>query len=147
VNWAASSVLGTATYRINSKAATRYLAQSTTASTNSEDIYNDHFAYQGPEVGMQFTQKLPWDVRAVVAAAYQSKKFGAPAYDISGNIVADRRRDRHTIVEFTVTKPFDIGGGLQVELMLECGALRNQSNDNYSDYSTRSIAVALGMGF
>ena len=145
--WEQSSLGYSALFRISSKSPSRYIAQFTTNSTLSEDIYNDHFSYEGFETFLVYTQKLPLEISAVLSLSLQKKKFGAPAYSLNGDEIAPKRKDLRSAIELGVSRPFELGQGFSLELSLEFGALRNQSNDDYSDFGTFNFGVGIGIGF
>jgi hypothetical protein len=145
--WSATSLTYDILLRINSKTPGRYLAQSTTASGLNDDIYNDQFSYAGWETKLNLTQKLFADVQATFLLEFQRKKFGAGAYTLSGDLTSNNRLDRRTTAELTLARSFDLFEGFQAEVLVLAGLMRNQSNDEYSDFSARHIAFGLGAGF
>lgn len=145
--WEESSLGYSALFRINSKAPSRYIAQFTTNSTLSEDIYNDHFSYEGFETVLAYTRKLPFDILTSLSLSLQKKRFGAPAYDLNGNEIHAKRKDLRSAIELGISRPVELGNGLALELSLELGALRNQSNDDYSDFGSFNFGVGVGIGF
>jgi hypothetical protein len=145
--WSATSLVYDFLVRINSKTTSRYLAQSSTASGLNDDIYNDQFSYAGWETKLNLTQKLFAGVEGSLLMEFQRKKFGAGAYTLSGDLTSDHRLDRRTTAELTLARSFDLAEGFQLEVLILAGVLRNQSNDEYSDFSARHIAFGLGIGF
>ncbi len=146
-SWSGSSLGWYTVVRINSNTPPRYIAQVSTNSTSSEDIYNDHFSYSGLESTVSYKQNLPLGVAASIVLALQKKTFNAPAYDLSGNEIEPKRKDLRGGIEIGFSRPFDIGNGFALEVSVEGGVLRNKSNDNYSDFSTLSAGVGIGIGF
>lgn len=145
--WSETSVAYDLLLRINSKNAPRYLAQSTTASGLNEDIYNDQFSYAGWEMKLSAEQQLIAGIKANVVLELQRKRFGAASYDLVGNQTSVNRLDHRTSAELTLTRNINLFDGVDLELLLLGGLLRNESNDEYSDFSARSVAFGLGIGF
>jgi hypothetical protein len=145
--WSETSLAYDFLVRINSKNAPRYLAQSTTASGLNEDIYNDQFSYAGWETRLSVSQQLLAGIQANAVLEFHRKRFGAASYNLIGNQINANRLDLRTLAELTLTKSINLIDGVDLELLLLGGLLRNQSNDEYSDFSSRSIAFGLGVGF
>jgi len=144
--WPETSIAYDILVRVNSKKAPRYLAQSTGASGLNEDIYNDQFSYAGWETKLTVSQQLFAWIQASALVEFQRKKFGAAAYNLGGDQTSNNRLDLRSIAELTLTKTISLFQGVDLELTLIGGLLRNQSNDEYSDFSAASIAFGLGMG-
>lgn len=131
--------------RVNSKTPPRYLAQST--SGLNQDIYNDQFSYSGWETRLTVNQSLPAGFKANAVLEFQRKRYGAAAYNLSGDQIGKNRLDLHTSGEMTFSKSISLFEGVDVELLLFGGLLRNQSNDEYSDFSALNVAFGFGVGF
>ncbi len=145
--WERNSVLAGFIYRYNPTTATRYVAQYASSTTLSEDIYNDHFAYEGPEASLMFTQAFPLRISSVFQLQWSSRTYSGPALSLDGVQTADRRKDSHLGFEVTVSKAFAIFDGVDLEVSLSGAAARNQSNDAYNDYSGSAVAAGVAIGF
>lgn len=145
--WEKSSALLGVVYRYNPTTAIRYVAQYVNTSTLSEDIYNDHFAYEGPEAGFKFTQSLPYRITANLQLQWASRTYGAPALSLDGAQVASNRKDNLSVVEATVSKAFEIAEGVDLDLNLTGSAMRNRSNDEYNNFSAGAVVVGVAIGF
>ena len=146
-SWPEGSVQSEILYRHNLGTRTRYLAQYANTTFLSEDIYNDHFSYAGPEGRVVYRQQLPFGLRSTVNGEAQKKQFTAPALDLEGTQIADRRADNRLYVEWELARSIHIAGDLDLEIALTTAYLRNQSNDDYNDFSAFSVATSFGLGF
>jgi len=145
--WTGSSLSTGVTYRYNPHSTARYLAQYVSSSILSEDIYNDHFNYQGPHVQLAYRQDLPLGFMSTLTLELQRKTFDAPAFNLDGDEISNKRRDLRSSAEFLISRSIDLFDGASLELSLLSGLLRNQSNDDYNDFSAFSILAALGINF
>jgi hypothetical protein len=133
--------------RLNSKNPSRYLAQTTTASGLNQDIYNDEFSYEGWEAALTLVSPLIADIKATARVELQRKKFGSEAYTLAGDMIAANRKDNRRSLELTLARSLVICAGMDLEVTATAGYLRNESNDEYSDFSCVSTAIGLGIGF
>jgi len=145
--WGSFLADGQLLYRYNPRGATRYLPQYVNSSLLTEDIYNDFFSYQGPEGKISLLQNFPLGVKAVLVFDASSRKYSAPAFDLDGVESAQKRKDLRSLVELTISKAVPLSEGTDLEVTLQGGFLRNQSNDAYNDYSTAAVSLGLGIGF
>lgn len=135
-------------YRYNPKTLTRYLAQYANTSMLSEDLYNDFFSFQGFESKIALDQPLPWNMQMSAEYNFQQKNFEAPALTLDGvQKGIDKRKDLTNSVEVYVSKNFTLFEGLSLDVMLGSGVLRNQSNDDYNDFSSYHFTATIGIGF
>ncbi len=134
-------------FRRNPGLPSRYLAQYANTSILSEDIYNDHFSYEGPEVQLRVKQRLPFGLQSILTLEHQRKEFGAPAVSLVGDQIAAHRLDFRNSVELYLSKYIELSESLGLDIALGSEFLRNQSNDDYNDYSLYQISLSLGIGF
>jgi hypothetical protein len=146
-SWAEGSFQSEITYRHNLGTSTRYLAQYVNTTFLSEDIYNDHFSYTGPEIRMICRQLLPWGFRSLLNVEGLRKEFSAPALDLEGTQIANRRVDNRVFTEWELSHAIHLSGNLDMEITVTTTFARNQSNDEYNDFSAFSIAASMGIGF
>jgi hypothetical protein len=125
----------------------RYLAQQSSASLVGDDIYNDFFSYEGPELRMRLTSTLIGKIQMIVEAGVQHKRFAAPALSLTGDVLASHRADLRTSIEMYVSRYFELLDGIGIDLFVDAGFVRNQSNDSYNDHSGSSVSAGLGIGF
>jgi hypothetical protein len=132
-------------YRYNPKTRTRYLAQKNDAGMN-EDIYNDFFSYDGPEGRVKFSHPLFLGLQMMAEIALTQKNFEAPALNIDGEKINDHRKDLNSSVDLFISRPINIFGNFSVDIIAGAGYVRNQSNDNYNDFSSYSFSGGIGIG-
>ncbi len=145
--WKAGSLSTELLYRYNVTTATRILSRTADTSPINEDLYNDFFSYGGLESRLTLRQKLPASVQVTVAVNHLRKRFGAPAYDLLGAQIAGTRMDNRTEVEFYVSRYFPLSEDLGMDLAISGGAVRNESNDRYNDFSGWMMGFSVGVGF
>jgi hypothetical protein len=145
--WGTGALRGTFGYRTNLGTESRYLAQYANSTFLNEDIYNDHFSYEGPDARLFFRQTIPGKIQVNVAATAQRKRFSAPALALDGTQTADNRIDLHGNVDVTVSRYFSLSDAIGLDAGITGTLARNQSNDAYNDYSAQSIAISFGIGW
>jgi hypothetical protein len=134
-------------YRYSPTTAVRYVAQYVNTSMLTEDIYNDHFAYEGPEAGFKFSQTFPSRFTSALQLQWASKKFDVPALTLDGVQTGEKRKDTLLAFEMTISKAITISDGVDLEVILTGNAMRNRSNDEYNDFSGSAVTVGLALGF
>ncbi len=134
-------------YYYNPKISVRYLAQYANTSMLTEDIYNDHFSYEGFQTKMRVKQIIFLNIQVLFDVEFHTKKFGAPALNLLGEKIATNRQDIRTSAEIYMSRYFNLTDGLGLDIYLSGSALRNQSNDHYNDFSLYSISGGIGIGF
>ncbi len=134
-------------YRFNIGEGTRYLAQYTNTSILSEDIYNDYFSHDGPSARLVLRQRLPLNIQGIVSIEVARKVFSAPALDLNGDQTAANRVDLDSTLELYLSRYVELGMGFGLDVAFSAAAGRNQSNDDYNDYSLTSVAVSVGIGW
>jgi hypothetical protein len=134
-------------YRLNIGGGTRYLAQYTNTSILSEDIYNDYFSNDGPAARIVLRQRLPLDIQGLVSLDVTRKVYSAPALNLNGDQIAANRVDLDTTLELYLSRYVELGMGFGLDVAFSAAAGRNQSNDDYNDYSLTSVAVSVGIGW
>jgi hypothetical protein len=145
--WANGSLQVGFVYRYNPKTTIRYVAQYVNTSTLSEDIYNDHFTYDGPEAGLRYSQAFPLRITSALQLQWATHSYGAPALTLDGIETGSPRKDTRLSLELTVSKAIAISDGVDLEINLTGSAMRNQSNDEYNDFSASTVAAGVGIGF
>ncbi|MDP2209348.1 MAG: hypothetical protein Q8K98_11370 [Bacteroidota bacterium] len=145
-DWNNTGIETSVLYRYNPKSSIRYLAQYANTSILTDDIYNDHFSYRGIEAKLRFKQILPFNINMLFDIAYQQKRFEAPALNLIGEKISTNRKDIRSTAEIYLSKYIDIIDGLGIDLYLSGIILRNQSNDNYNDFSLCTTSAGFGIG-
>jgi len=134
-------------YRRNPGLPTRYLAQYANTSILNEDIYNDHFSFEGPDFSVTARHALPLKLQGILTIGYQRKLFGAPALNLQGTEISGHRIDHRSFIEVYLSRYFEVTEGLGMDVAFSGTAMRNQSNDDYNDYSLIQTGLSIGVGF
>lgn len=133
----------TAQYQLNLQKDSRYLS-SEYGVISDDELFDDHYGYEGPQVNVMLTQLLPAGIVMKISGGRQVRNYSErPAYDLAGNQTADARADKRrffsTQLEKTV-KPLGFSLGLAFDY------IRNESNDLFYDYTNNTFAVQLSLG-
>jgi len=145
--WSRASIGAEFLYRLNFGTSTRYLAQYANTSILTEDIYNDHFSYEGPEIQTTYKRTTWFGIQSMITVALQRKNFGAPAFDLAGDQIGNHRKDLRSSAEAYISKYFKLFEGSGLDISVGAGAVRNQSSDDYNDYSALNISMSVGIDF
>jgi hypothetical protein len=147
IGWTNGSLEGEILYRYNPNSSARVLTRTPGTATINEDIYNDYYSYSGPEAQVKFHQVLPATIQATISLEHQRKHFGAPALRLDGEEIALSRLDLRRSIELYLSRWFALSDELGVDLALSASVLRNESNDDYNDFSSWTIGLSAGLGF
>jgi hypothetical protein len=142
-----TDVAVSAVYRRIPRSSTRYLAQTSGTSLLTEDIYNDQFSSEGFEFHAHVEQALAWKIKAIVDAGFQNKSYEAPALDLFQVEIDSRRTDIRSEVELYLSRYFELSENFGIDAFLGAGFVRNQSNDDYNDFSSSIFSFGIGIGF
>jgi hypothetical protein len=145
--WNGGSIAVGFTYRNNLGSASRLLAQYVNSSFLTDDIYNDYFSYGGEELAIRFNQDLPFGLEAIFSGEIVRKTFNAPAFNLAGNQTSDHREDLRTEQELYLQKFINISDHAGLGFFLSGTLVRNQSNDDYNDFSGWSLSAGVSIGF
>lgn len=127
-------------YQVNLRKDTRYLG-STTGLIADDEIFDDHYGYEGPQASVMLTQILPWDIKARLAGSWQQRTYSTqPAYDDAGTQLAAHRLDTRSAVNLTVTVPVP---ALRCTIGLAYDRIWNASNDPFYAYTNNAFTVQL----
>ena len=137
----------TLSYRYNLRSAVRYLAQYAGANALSQDLYSESFSFEGPEAKFKFNQTLPLNIRFSFEGLFQYQTYKAPALNLNAEQIADNRKDIRSSADVSIARYFALSDDFGFDITLSGGMLRNQSNDDYNDYSTYYASFALGISF
>ena len=134
-------------YRDNLKSSARYLAKYVNTTFLTEDIYNDFFAYSGFETKAVYNVKMLWDLQLNIETLLSSRKLNLPAFDLTGEEKNSKRKDLRSNIEIGLSRSFELSDGVGLDVTLTGGILRNQSNDNYNDFTSNYFSLGIGLGF
>ncbi len=145
--WEGGSAQSEFLYRIDPGSSTRVLAQYTNSTLLGEDLYNDFFSHSGPEFKLAFRQKLPLGFSVSIDAVAQRRKYLSPGFTLEGLESASERIDLRGSVELSLTRWVALGESFGIDIGVNGGVLRNQSNDAYNDFSEYQYSLVVGAGF
>jgi hypothetical protein len=132
----------TGQYQLSLDKESRYLTFDDGVVTDDE-IFDDHYGFDGPLIGLTATQILPADVQIRATGSIQERQYSnRPAYDLAGTLVASQRIDTRGVLSLSVDKSFP-SLGLRASLVYD--HINNASNDAY--YSYRNDALSLWLSF
>lgn len=142
-----SSFLSSILYRWMPRPAVRYLAQHSSTSLMTQDIYNDFFSYQGPEAKLYAVTRLFFNIQFTLEAGCQYRRYEAPALTLAGTEIGKNRSDMRSSAEISLSRFFTLSGDFGCDLTWMTELTRNQSNDDYNDFSFYAVTVAVGISF
>jgi hypothetical protein len=133
----------TAQYQLNLQKDSRYLS-SAYGVISDDELFDDHYGYEGPQVNVMLTQLLPAGMVMKISGGVQERNYSErPAYDLAGIQIADERADNRRVFSAQLEKTFK---SLGFSLGLAFDYIRNQSNDLFYDYTNNAFAVQLSFG-
>jgi hypothetical protein len=145
--WDQASVGGHVLLRINPRWVTRYLANEAASTILTDDIYNDFMSYEGLELRLHGQFGLPLDLRANCAITLQQKKFNVPAMSLDGMESIANREDLRMSFETSLSRNINLSETFSMDVTLNFHQMRNQSNDEYNDFSGHAVSLSVGVGF
>jgi hypothetical protein len=132
-----------ATYQWNIKKESRYLLFQD-GSIPDDAVFDDHYGYEGLLLNAMLTQVLPFESRIRASLSRQDRLYSTlPAYDLTGAIVSDKRKDTRTAFTLQLKKDFE---ALGVTLNAVYDYIVNDSNDGYFNYTNQAITLSISVG-
>ncbi len=133
----------TAQYQVNLQKDSRYLS-SEYGSISDDELFDDHYGYEGPQVNVMLTQLLPAGMVIKISGGTQKRNYSErPAYDLDNNQIAGERADTRKVFSTQLKKIFE---SLGFSLGLAFDYIRNESNDLFYDYTNNALTVQLSFG-
>lgn len=132
----------TGQYQANLRKEARYLALEGGILTDDE-LFDDHYGYEGPMGSAMLTQLLPADFRFRAYGSVQERRYSnRPALNLQGLQVAPQRIDTRSAISLSLDKGFP-SLGLLASLVYD--RITNTSNDAF--YSYRNDALSMRLTF
>lgn len=132
----------TGQYQFNLQKESRYLSAEDGV-ISEDELFDDHYGYQGPQVSVLLTQLLPAEMVLKISGGVQEKGYAArPAYDLQGNQTATERNDSRQVFGLQLEKTFSRPG---FTLGLRYDRIRNASNDLFYDYTNNAVTAQLAL--
>jgi len=139
--------------RVNPRNRNRYLSDLGESVLNNEELFDDHYSFVGQEGKIQLKQLLPGENSLTLLLSARTRKFnGRPALDLEGLLLpnGENRLDKALFFTAEFSSRFSIGSFSMledVELSIQAGAGRNDSNDRYYKYDSAWFSVSTGKVF
>lgn len=144
--WEGGNFFTTASYRFNAPTSLHALVLNVQSRSLNEDLYNDHFSYNGPDVQMELHQIFPFNIQVALSVDWSIRRFEYPAFDLAGYAVSSQRTDTRSSTDIYIARSFPVSERLSLECAIGMNFMRNRSNDAYNDYSLSSISLIIGAG-
>jgi hypothetical protein len=145
--WESGNIWAEVVYRINPKQSVRQFLPDSTFSSLTDDLYNEEFSYEGAAATIRLNQTIENFANCLFTVSASQKKYSAEAFDIRGNEKGKKRRDIVWECEMYCSHFFSLSPNFGVETYVDAQYVRNQSNDEYNDFSSWSLSAGLGIGF
>ncbi len=134
----------TGQYQISLEKESRYLTFSDGRLTDDE-LFDDHYGYEGPLGSLLVTQLLPADIRLLISGTIQLRRYSdRPVYDLAGAVVAPQRIDNRSTFSVSIDKPIE---SLGLRLTLVYDHIINASNDGFYDYRNNAVAARISFAY
>ena len=130
----------TGKYQLSLVKESRYLTFEDGILTDDE-IFDDHYGYEGPLASLMVTQLLPAGLRLRATGSIQERHYSdRPAFDLLGVQIASQRIDTQSILSLSFDKAFP-SLGLQASLVYD--HIINASNDPFYSYRNHALSLWL----
>jgi hypothetical protein len=134
----------TGQYQVSLLKESRYLTFVDGRLTDDE-LFDDHYGYEGPLGSLMLTQLLPADIRLRISGTLQQRQYSdRPAFDLAGIQLAPQRVDNRSTFSLSVEKPFE---SLGIRLTFTYDHIINASNDSFYDYRNDALAARVSFAY
>lgn len=139
--------------RINPHNRNRYLANVGESVLNNEELFDDHYSYNGHEVKVQLKQILPDNSSITALVTSRTRKFsGRLALDLAGYPVGsgESRLDKAALFQLSYMRTLNFSDAdwlRAYQLSVQSGYIDNSSNDEYYDYDSLWLSISLEKPF
>jgi hypothetical protein len=134
----------TATYLTNIQKESRYLSSSY-GIISDDEIFDDHYAYEGPQGSIMISQLINENLMVRAAAGVQTKLYSSrPAFDIMGTQTADQRKDIRRYLTFLTQGYIE---SLNLTASAQYDYIFNSSNDEYYHYTNNALSITFSLPF
>jgi hypothetical protein len=145
--WNPVTFFCSAGYRVKISDGARFLGHYANTQILTEDIYNDAFDSEGAIFDLRFTFPLIWGIKTIINPTVVTKNYNNAALNLEGQIINIQRKDITSSVDFILSRQFILSGSLTADLYINYTLNRNQSNDEYNNYSGYSVLTGIAVGF
>jgi len=130
----------TGAYQINLQKDVRVLG-SDYGLISDDEIFDDHYGYEGPQASVMLTQILPWETNLRLTGSWQRRMYATQAaYDQQGVLVAADRLDTRMALNVQLLIPIQ---PLGCSIGIAYDHIRNTSNDAFFTYTNNAITLQL----
>ena len=147
LSWEGGSARIDALYRRNFDYGIHFLVYNLSTTRLNEEIYNDSYSYEGPDVSVSIQQRLPFAIQSAWSVEVGMRSFAVPGMDLKGNTIAPTRKELNSGIELLLSRSLPLFGYSGIEISLDAAYVRNQSNDVYNDCSNWSVMGGVGVSF
>ncbi len=112
-----------------------------------DDIFDDPFSYSGSLYQVEVNQNLPLSFQLIFSGEYAMKDYTYNATDASDSVLAEKRSDRRTTIDLTLSRRFELGKGRDLTPRIEFHHTGNVSNAAYYEFTKVSIVAGVGFSF
>lgn len=108
---------------------------------SDDDLFDDHYGYEGPMASLMITQLLPWEMKLRVTGSWQERVYGTqPAYDLAGTLAAPHRSDIRRALSLHLSLPLEFLG---CSLDIAFDNIQNSSNDPFYSYTNNALTMQI----
>lgn len=128
-------------YQYNLQKQSRYLTSEEGYMISDDELFDDHYGYEGLHSTLSLIHLLTETVTLKATGGFMEKQYSSlPAFDLSGTLVADQRKDTRSYINLLFQKDFvDLGFAVKAALDL----IENTSNDPFYSYSNTAVTVEI----
>lgn len=131
-------------YQWNIQKQTRYLS-SDYGYISDDELFDDHYGYEGFHSTIVYTHHLSDALLGRLSLGVQNKEYSAlAAFDMEGNIVADRRLDSRYYLNALLEHYVE---SADVTFKLALDLIDNRSNDLFYEYRNTAVTIQCDVPF
>jgi hypothetical protein len=120
---------------------------STNLTFDQNELYDDHFSFNGVEFDISVQQSLPLGLTFKTDYIYQHKTYTYSAEDLTGTKVAAHRIDDRSQITLSLWKLFSLGKENKIKFTGEYNYLRNGSNTAYFIFDKNKFTIGVEYSF
>jgi len=134
-------------YRYNPISTARRIVQNRSASLLTDDLYNEYFSHEGFEGALQVEGSFFWEIKAALNGEFQQKKYSTPAITLVYDELSDHRTDLFSTIGLQLSKSIAVFQNHDFDISFGVAVVRNQSNDEYNNYTGSHFSFGIGYEF
>lgn len=128
-------------YQYNLQKQSRYVTSEEGYIISDDELFDDHYGYEGLHSMLTLTQLLTETITVKATGGMMEKVYSSlPAFDLSGTLIADQRKDNRFYINLLFQKDFvDLGFAVKAAVDF----IENSSNDPFYDYSNTAATLEI----